>query len=91
MKPHVEAFFDSAKHTYSYVVSDPTIRSRVEMNSAMKQPLQSNELITSMCIMGTSEADFVAMRQARNATFGTPTLIHPSVQVNMRAGQLPPF
>lgn len=39
---------------------------------------------------GTSEADFVAMRQARDATLGMPTLILPSVQVNMRAGQLPP-
>lgn len=24
MKPHVEAFFDTATYTYSYVVSDPT-------------------------------------------------------------------
>lgn len=39
---------------------------------------------------GTSEADFVAMRQARDATLSMPTLILPSVQVNMRAGQLPP-
>lgn len=39
---------------------------------------------------GISEDDFVAMRQARDATLGMPTLILPSVQVNMRAGQLPP-
>ncbi|CAI8922965.1 putative metallo-hydrolase BURPS1710b_2304 [Pseudomonas sp. IT-P171] len=39
---------------------------------------------------GTGEADFVAMRQARDATLGMPTLILPSVQVNMRAGNLPP-
>lgn len=39
---------------------------------------------------GTSDADFVAMRQARDATLGMPTLILPSVQVNMRAGNLPP-
>ncbi|MBA4681152.1 MBL fold metallo-hydrolase [Ectopseudomonas guguanensis] len=39
---------------------------------------------------GISEADFVAMRSARDATLGMPTLILPSVQVNMRAGQLPP-
>ncbi|MDU9023490.1 MBL fold metallo-hydrolase [Pseudomonas corrugata] len=39
---------------------------------------------------GTGEADFVAMRQARDATLGMPTLILPSVQVNMRAGHLPP-
>lgn len=39
---------------------------------------------------GISEDDFVAMRQARDATLGMPALILPSVQINMRAGQLPP-
>ena len=38
---------------------------------------------------GISEDAFVAMRQARDATLDMPTLILPSVQVNMRAGQLP--
>jgi len=38
---------------------------------------------------GISEEAFVAMRTARDATLGMPTLILPSVQVNMRAGQLP--
>jgi glyoxylase-like metal-dependent hydrolase (beta-lactamase superfamily II) len=38
---------------------------------------------------GISEEEFVAMRHARDATLGMPTLIMPSVQVNMRAGQLP--
>ena len=38
---------------------------------------------------GISENDFVAMRQARDATLAMPTLILPSVQVNMRAGHLP--
>ena len=39
---------------------------------------------------GVSEADFVAMRQARDKTLSTPTLLMPSIQVNMRAGKLPP-
>ena len=39
---------------------------------------------------GIDEDSFVAMRQARDAELGMPTLILPSVQVNMRAGQLPP-
>lgn len=39
---------------------------------------------------GTSEAAFVAMRRARDATLGAPALILPSLQVNIRAGQLPP-
>ena len=38
---------------------------------------------------GIGEEEFVAMRHARDATLGMPTLILPSVQVNMRAGQLP--
>ena len=39
---------------------------------------------------GIGEADFVAMRTARDATLKMPQLILPAVQVNMRAGQLPP-
>jgi len=39
---------------------------------------------------GVSEADFVAMRTARDATLEMPTLILPAIQVNIRAGQLPP-
>ena len=39
---------------------------------------------------GIGEDDFVAMRQARDATLDPPTLILPSLQVNVRAGQLPP-
>ena len=39
---------------------------------------------------GVGEAAFVAMRQARDATLEVPTLILPSLQVNVRAGQLPP-
>ncbi len=38
---------------------------------------------------GVDEADFVAMREARDATLGMPRLILPSLQVNMRAGHLP--
>ena len=39
---------------------------------------------------GTSEDAFVAMRVARDATLAMPTLIIPSIQVNMRGGQMPP-
>ncbi|MCQ2035731.1 MBL fold metallo-hydrolase [Stutzerimonas kunmingensis] len=38
---------------------------------------------------GISEDQFVAMRTARDATLGMPTLILPSVQINMRGGELP--
>ena len=39
---------------------------------------------------GASEDAFVAMREARDATLGAPQLILPSLQVNIRAGDLPP-
>ncbi|MEO1902264.1 MAG: MBL fold metallo-hydrolase [Alcanivorax sp.] len=39
---------------------------------------------------GVSEDAFVDMREQRDATLGMPRLILPSVQVNMRAGHLPP-
>ena len=38
---------------------------------------------------GTTEDAFVAMRTARDATLDMPTLIIPSIQVNVRAGQMP--
>lgn len=39
---------------------------------------------------GVSEDDFVAMRTARDATLEMPVLMLPSVQLNVRAGQMPP-
>lgn len=39
---------------------------------------------------GVSEAEFVDMREKRDATLGMPKLILPSLQVNMRAGHMPP-
>ncbi len=37
-----------------------------------------------------SERDFIAMRTKRDATLAAPRLILPSLQVNIRAGRLPP-
>ena len=39
---------------------------------------------------GITEEAFAAMRSARDATLEMPALILPSIQVNVRAGQLPP-
>ena len=39
---------------------------------------------------GVTEDEFVSMREARDKTLGTPRLLLPSLQVNMRAGALPP-
>ncbi|MDP1999172.1 MAG: MBL fold metallo-hydrolase [Rhodoferax sp.] len=39
---------------------------------------------------GVTEADFVALRTARDKTLAMPVLILPAVQVNVRAGHMPP-
>jgi hypothetical protein len=39
---------------------------------------------------GVAESDFVEMRTRRDRTLSMPTLIIPSVQVNIRAGEMPP-
>ncbi|MEQ1652859.1 MAG: MBL fold metallo-hydrolase, partial [Hyphomicrobium sp.] len=40
---------------------------------------------------GTSEDTFGAMREARDAKLAAPMLLLPSIQVNIRAGRLPPL
>lgn len=40
---------------------------------------------------GVTEDDYVAMREQRDATLSIPRLILPAIQVNMRAGMLPPM
>ena len=39
---------------------------------------------------GVDEASFVALRRQRDATLAAPVLLLPAVQVNIRAGHLPP-
>ncbi|MCL4148435.1 UNVERIFIED_CONTAM: hypothetical protein GTU68_036928 [Idotea baltica] len=39
---------------------------------------------------GATRDDFISMRKKRDATLDMPKLILPSVQVNMRAGEMPP-
>ncbi|MBR0644059.1 MBL fold metallo-hydrolase [Plastoroseomonas hellenica] len=39
---------------------------------------------------GVTEEEFVTLRMARDASLSAPKLIIPSIQVNMRAGELPP-
>ena len=39
---------------------------------------------------GKGEDEFVAMREARDATLPTPKLLLPAIQVNIRAGRFPP-
>jgi glyoxylase-like metal-dependent hydrolase (beta-lactamase superfamily II) len=39
---------------------------------------------------GISEQAFVSMRQARDAALASPKLLYPAIQMNMRAGNMPP-
>lgn len=40
--------------------------------------------------VAADESSFVAWRERRDATLGAPRLLHPALQVNIRAGKLPP-
>ena len=40
-------------------------------------------------LAGRSEDEFVAWREARDATLAAPLLLMPSIQTNIRAGKLP--
>ncbi|KAK0485943.1 Metallo-hydrolase/oxidoreductase [Armillaria novae-zelandiae] len=40
--------------------------------------------------VGTTEEAFIDFRKKRDDALGAPRLIHPSLQVNIRAGRLPP-
>lgn len=57
----------------------------VKFASTVAEQLESNIHVHK----GTTESEFVAMRNARDAKLDMPVLILPSVQVNMRAGYLP--
>ncbi|WP_410498260.1 MBL fold metallo-hydrolase [Chitinibacter sp. S2-10] len=39
---------------------------------------------------GTTKDEFIKMRETRDATLAMPVLIMPSIQINVRAGHLPP-
>ncbi|HWK54608.1 MAG TPA: MBL fold metallo-hydrolase [Hyphomicrobiales bacterium] len=58
----------------------------VEYQSSVGEQAQHNVHAGS----GAIEDDFVRWREARDATLDMPRLILPSLQVNMRAGHLPP-
>jgi glyoxylase-like metal-dependent hydrolase (beta-lactamase superfamily II) len=50
----------------------------------------ADEKAHNIHIAGKSREEFVALRTARDATLAMPKLIIPSLQVNMRGGDLPP-
>ena len=83
MKPNLQAFFDAATWTVTYVVDDGAAAAVID--SVLDYDPKSGRTRN-----GVSEDEFVAMRTARDRTLDMPTLILPSIQVNIRAGEMPP-
>lgn len=73
--------------TRLYVCHDyPCAGRAAQCQTTVAEQRQSNIHIHD----GIDEADFVALRTQRDARLGMPTLLLPAIQVNVRAGNLPP-
>ena len=57
---------------------------------AWETTVAEQRMLNTHVHQGVGEAAFVALRQARDATLPMPRLMLPSVQVNLRAGAMPP-
>jgi|TARA_R100000322_G_scaffold99519_4_gene62925 glyoxylase-like metal-dependent hydrolase (beta-lactamase superfamily II) len=63
----------------------PDTRKDYRWESTVKEQRESNKHVHE----GVSEDDFVKLREERNSKLGTPRLLYPSLQVNIRGGELP--
>ena len=61
-------------------------RDRFAWETTVAEERQSNPHIHD----GIGEEEFVAMREGRDASLPVPKLLYPAIQVNIRAGRLPP-
>ena len=95
----VIGFFDTATSSVSYIVSDPQTQSCAIVDAVLDydpngRAVQWETTVkaqrANVHIDGASQADYVAMRTARDKTLALPALILPAVQVNIRAGNMPP-
>lgn len=84
----VQKLFELPEATRVFVCHDypPEGRSEHVAKTTVGEQRQHNIHIHE----GVSEAEFVAMRDERDATLEMPRLILPSIQVNIRAGHMPP-
>jgi len=84
----IRTILDLAPQTRLFVGHDylPEGRSENRWESTVAEQRAHNVHIHD----GVDEAKFVALRKARDATLPPPLLILPSLQVNIRAGALPP-
>jgi glyoxylase-like metal-dependent hydrolase (beta-lactamase superfamily II) len=63
----------------------PDTREDYRWESTVKEQRESNKHVHE----GVSEDEFVKLREERNSKLGTPRLLYPSLQVNIRGGELP--
>lgn len=82
----IQRLLSLPEHTPLYLCHDYPPEGRQPHPSATVGEQQRHNIHVKQ---GISESEFVAMRQARDATLNMPRLIIPAVQVNIRAGQLP--
>ncbi|WP_028452029.1 MBL fold metallo-hydrolase [Chitinilyticum aquatile] len=84
----VQKLYQLPDATRVFVCHDylPASRSEVRWESSIAEQKATNIHLAA----STTEAEFVALRQARDATLEMPVLILPSIQINVRAGAMPP-
>ncbi|MFZ9195383.1 MAG: MBL fold metallo-hydrolase [Burkholderiales bacterium] len=83
----IRRLLELPSHTEIYVCHDyPPATREVRWSTTVGEQRAANIHVHD----GIGEDDFVRMRQARDATLQVPTLILPSIQVNVRGGLLPP-
>ncbi|MBR9825373.1 MAG: MBL fold metallo-hydrolase [Alphaproteobacteria bacterium] len=84
----IQSLFELAEETRVFLCHDYMApgRDRYVWETTIGEQKRANIHVKD----GTSRDDFIAMRTQRDATLDMPKLILPSVQINMRAGDMPP-
>lgn len=83
----IHKLFDLPAETRLYHCHDyPPAGQELQISSSIEEQRQHNIHVGHE----TTEQDFVAMRTARDQALAAPRYILPSLQVNIRAGELPP-
>jgi len=74
------------KDTRMFVGHDYPSGREFSVETSVTQQLETNKHVK----LGTPKEEFVKTRSERDATLGTPRLLHPSLQFNIRGGVPPP-
>ena len=83
----IQKIFELPKTTRLFMCHDYKApgRDQYAWESSIEEQRRNNVHIRE----GTSKSDFVAFRNARDTQLGMPSLIIPSIQVNLQAGEMP--